>query len=442
MSYRNAIVLTVAATVLVVGLSAAVSASSHGGAEAGAESSAYAGTHVSFDTSNNAVVNYTVDGATVFSSAQVESRSSAESRGGAGIGVGAGGSLDLSALSVRGAAVANVNAEARASANVGFEGSASFEAHDNGNGVAVLKSGGEEQVVEVEVAADTEAEVSDESVVSFTSNGTESSFIVAGDGEAQYGEGNITARLGANTNAVLRSYGDEKTEDDERQEGLIADGDVAAEVQFTDDGSGEPAEFLSNTSVETDVNAGESVSLVVNRTESEGKVVMTTVTDGAIGTTEEVSVTVDGEAAAEAGSYSELEGAFGNEPRYLVVDGEAEAEAQVLVALDSFSEHGVTIEGEESEDDGGTEQESEDDGDGGTDEGGTEDGGDEGMGNETSEGGGTDDGSDGSGEDGGTDNETGGDGSAEDGDGQGMPGFTVVAALVAALTAVALRGNE
>jgi len=430
MLYSRYITLVVVATVLVVGMTAAVTASSHG------EGAAYAGTNVSFDTSSNAVVNYTVDGTTVFSSAQVESRSSAESRGGAGIGIGAGGSLDLSSLNVRGAAVANINTRARASANVEFESSANFEAHDNGNGVAVLKSGNDEQVVEVELAADSEAQTSEESVVTFSSDGAESSFIVAGDGEAQTNDGNVTARLGAGTNAAFRTYGEEKTQDDEQQESLIADGDVAAEVRFTGEGSGEPAEFLSNTSVETDVNAGESVSLVVDRAESEGKMLMTTVTDSAIGTTQNISVDVDGEAAAQAESYSELESAFGNEPRYLVVDREAESSAQVLVALDSFSEHGVTIEGEEGEETDGTEQDT----DGGTENNTAEDGGE-------TDGSAEDGGTDGGGDDGGTSNESTQDGEtdedgADGGDGQGLPGFTIVAALVASLTVIALRGRK
>jgi len=360
---------------------------------------AYAGTHVSFDTGENAVVNYTVDGATVFESAEVESRSDAEDRGGGGVSVGIGsggeGGVDLSELTdVRGAAVANVNAQARTSANVEFDNSAEFEAHDNGNGVAVLKSGDEEQLVKVEVATDAEAETADESVVTFTSDGTESSVIVAGEGEANVnGEGDVAAHLEKDTNAVIRAYGEEKTEDDEEQERLISEGDVAAEVQFGERGEGEvvgdPAEFLADTTVETETEteAENAVSITVDRAESEGKVIMTTVTDAAVGTTDELSVEVDGEAAAEADTYSELEAGMREEPRYLTVASEAESQAQVLVAVDSFSEHEITVEG-------GTDGEMDDDG--------------------------MDD-----------------DGESEDG--EGLPGFTVLVALVAALTVAVMR---
>lgn len=421
-------------TIVVVVLAAALLAMTVGASNhMGEGQQAYAGNNVSFDTSENAVVNYTVDGAEIFNSAEVEAKSSAEERGaagvGAGIGVGAGGGggVDLSALTdVRGAAVANVNANARASASVNFDSSAEFEAHDNGNGVAVLKSGDEEQLVEVEISADTEAETPNESVVTFTSDGTESSFIVAGEGRADVNEGgNVTANLGNSTNAVVRTYGDEKTEDDEEQERIISEGNAAAEVQFTEqDGDvvGSPAEFLPNTDIETEVNAGESVSLTVDRAESEGKVVMMTVTGAAVGTTEEINVEVDGNAAVEVDSYSELEGGIGEEMRYTVVDGDTEGKAQVLVAVESFSEHQITVEGEE---DDTTDNGSTDDTDG------TDSTTDDEMGSTDNETDGTD----------GTDNETmdGGEESDEQG-GEGLPGFTAIAAL-AALTAVALRSQ-
>lgn len=409
------VVAVFGAVLLTMAFSAA--ASSHGGEKA------YAGTHVEFDTSENAVTEFTVDGETVFDSLEVESRTEAEARGAAGVGVdvGAGvggeGGVDLSALSdVQGAAVANVNVEARASANVGFDSGAEFEAHDNANGVAVLKSGDEEQLVEVEIAADAEAETADQSVVTFTSDGTESSLIVAGEGEAGINdEGDVAAHLETGTNAVVRAYGEEKSEDDEQQERLIADGNVAAEVQFGEDREGEvagdPADFLSGTDVDVDIDAGESVSLTVDRTESEGKVVMTTVTDAAVGTTEELNVEIDGEAAVEADSYSELEAGIGEETRYLVTETEAEGQAQVLVAVDSFSERQVVVEGEEEE----TVDETDDDVDEETD--------DETDDEEVDE----------------TADETEDDDTADEE--EGLPGFTVVAALVAALTAVAARSR-
>jgi len=386
---------------------------------------------VSFDASGNGIVDYTVDGATVFESAKVESRSDAEARGATGvgvdIGVGGEGGIDLSSVAnLQGAAVANVNAQASASANVEFESSAEFEAHDNGNGVAVLKSGGEEQILELGVSSSAETETAQESAVTFTTEDTESSLIVAGEGEVGTNEqGNVTAHLESGTNAVVRAYGEEKTENEEQQERIIAEGKAAAEVQFTEEGgevAGDSAEFLSDTEVETEVDSGNSVSLAVDRTESEGKVVMTTVNDAAVGTTESLSVNVDGEAAAEAESYSELEAGIQQEPKYLVVDGEAESQAQVLVAVDSFSEREITVEGEESGTEDGTEQgETDDETEDTTEDDSMENGETE----NTTENGGMEDG------------ETDG---GEESSGEGMPGFTAVIALFVALATAVVVG--
>lgn len=86
--------------------------------------------------------------------------------------------------------------------------------------------------------------------------------------------------------------------------------------------------------------------MTAERSQSEGKVIITTLSQGAFGAAENAEVTVDGEAAAKASSYSELRSATegGEQSWYLVrQQSSAEASGEVLVAVNHFSERSVAV---------------------------------------------------------------------------------------------------
>ncbi len=347
MSHKR--LLAVAAVVALLTLGAASAVASAQDAEG------YAGAHVSFDTTDNAVVDYQVDGAEMFDSLEVEARSDAEERGGAGVGVDVGAGVDLGEVSDLVGANVAATATARTSANVDFDGSAGLSAHDNGNAVLVLEAGGDEQLVEVEVPADAEAEARSDVIVSTEQDGVEGSYIVVGEGEAGVNEeGDVTAHLEEDARMVFRAHTEGATDDDEEQERIISDGNAAAEVQFVGDHDEvDGAAYLADVEAEGHDTGEDRVEVEVERVEADGKVVMTTVSEAAVGVSQAFDVTVDGEAATEVDTYADLEAAAdGDEPAYKVVgETTAESNAQVLVALDHFSERSFQVSSADEEDD-------------------------------------------------------------------------------------------
>lgn len=333
-----------------------------------AQSEAYAGTHVSFETSANAVTDYAVDGESMLSSVKVQSASSAESSGivSAGTSLSAVTSLEGTGLSL--------GAQSQTSATVDVEGSASMDAHDNSNGVLVVRSGGEEQYVQANLSSGAEAESkSDSRVTVTTADGVKGSFIVVGDGEVAVNEdGNVAANLGQEGTLVFRAYPDGKSDDDATEEQLIAQGQAAGEVHVMSR-NGETVTdtvaYTGETTIEAQQSAEGEVEMTIDRAAHEGKVVITTVSESAMETANGVSVAVDGEAAAEASSYSELKGAIGSDQsKYLVrQSSSASASTEVLVAVNHFSERTVTMsdsDGSSSTDDGSNDGSSGDGGDG------------------------------------------------------------------------------
>jgi PGF-CTERM protein len=335
------------------------------------DASAYAGTHVSFDVEQNAVVDYAVGGEAVLDSVKVQSESASD-------GGLFDGSLDLAAVTSIEGSVLSLDASANAEAEVSAEGSASMTAHDNDHGILVVESGGEDQVVVANVSSGASAEATSDSQVEVTTaNGTEGAFVVAGNGSVTVNdEGDVSARLGADSHLVFRAYPDEKSERAERTEEYIASGTVTGEV-YVEQQDGElvtdTVTYGQRTAIEAEQSAEDTVTMTVNRTRQQGKIVVTSVSEAAVGTVSNVDVTVDGEAAARASSYSELEGAIGGDTSKYVVEqsSSAEASAKVYVALNHFSERQVQMQGQQTEDGGTTT-----DGDGTTDDDdGTTDGG-------------------------------------------------------------------
>jgi len=314
---------------------------------------AFAGAHVSFQTDGSAITNYSVDGATIAENVTVESRSTYVSR------LGLGADVRLSAVTSVAGTSTSLAARTETSATVETGGSAELRAHDSDHGQLVVDAGGESQYVQANLTEGAETEQHGESRLTVeTADGSEATFIVAGDGEVTANEdGDVAASLSEDAQLVVRSYDESRDESDEQIEQYVANGTATAEAYVTER-SGEIVNstiaYGQETTVEASQTAESEVTFTVDRTESEGKILVTSVSEAAVGSVEDLNVTVDGEAAAEVESYSELEGAIGEEPRYMVVsEGSADADATVLVGIDHFSEREVTMSGDDSGSDDG-----------------------------------------------------------------------------------------
>jgi PGF-CTERM protein len=199
-----------------------------------------------------------------------------------------------------------------------------------------------------------------------TENGTEATFLVVGEGDATVNDdGDVTARLGEDARLVFRSYPEGKDDRDEKQEDLIAQGEAKAEAYVMADGGNESetgddeqvvvdtVSYGDNTTVEVAESAEGKISLAVNRTTHEGTIVVTSVSEQALNATEDLEVAVDGEAAVEARTYSQLQSAVGSDQSRYVVEsaasGSADASADVLVAVNHFSERTISMQSSASE---------------------------------------------------------------------------------------------
>ena len=334
-------------TVLVVLLLVASSTFPVGTAAATQQGEAYAGTHIEFETTSNAIVDYSVDGNTVFQSVQVQSQSTAENRGNVQAGAG------LSAVTDIAGAALSLDSQTEVSATMTAESGAAMEAHDNSRGILVVRSGGESQYVTANVSSSSRAESeSDQRVVVTSEDGTQGTFIVIGDGEVTVNDqGNVSANLGSDGKLVFRSYSEGRNEENERKEQLISEGKAAAEVyvmQTGDQGSefaADVVQYGEDTTVEVTQQTEGTVQMTAERSQRQGKIIITSVSEQAISSVENLQVTIDGEAAAEASSYSDLESAIGSDtPRFLVrQQSGAQASADVLVAVDHFSTREITM---------------------------------------------------------------------------------------------------
>jgi hypothetical protein len=224
-------------------------------------------------------------------------------------------------------------------------------------------------MVHANLSSDSEANSeSEERVVVTKDDGSQGTFIVVGDGEVVVNdEGNVTAEVEEGSQLVYRQYTDgERSENDEQQERMIQNGTATAEVYLesaaessqdsaengSDDGEEAAAsvvEYGQDTTVEVTSRSENSINMTAERTQSEGKVVLTSVSEEAISNAEDIEVLVDGEAAAEADSYSEVEQAAqdGDSSAYYVSQSaSAEATTDVAIGINHFSERDVTMQSE------------------------------------------------------------------------------------------------
>ncbi|WP_178915864.1 hypothetical protein [Natronomonas gomsonensis] len=347
---HRAVLLSALLVVSLVGAAAAPAAAQ----STDAEGEAYAGSHVQFNTTGSAVSNYAVGDAVIVENVSVQSSEEARSQAGLGLDVGLS-----AATSIVGSAV-ETRTEADASVRLGFESGAAMQAHDNARGIFQVQANDSAQMVQANLSNDAEAESeSDERVVVTKDDGNQGAFIVVGDGEVVVNEeGNVTAEVEEGSQLVYRQYdGDgERSEDDDEQERMIQNGTATAEVYLQESAeTGEEAgaatasvvEYGQDTAIEVESQSREEVNMTVERTQSQGKVVLTSVSESAFDNAEDIEVFVDGEAAAQADSYSEVEQSAmeGDEPRYYVSQSSsAEATANVAIGIDHFSERAVSMQ--------------------------------------------------------------------------------------------------
>ncbi|MDJ1432381.1 hypothetical protein [Halostagnicola sp. A-GB9-2] len=361
MSRITAIALVVLLTTATLSVAAVGGAAGAGAQEstqsADADGEAYVGTHVEFETSSNAVTGYSVGGEEVFENVSVESQSDHDSE------AGIGGSTGLSAVTNISGLGLELGAQTETRAEIGTEGSASMSVHDSDRGILTVNAGGESQYVEATLSGESNATAeSDGDVVVVESDNRSGAFMVAGNGEVDVNDnGDVTAELESDSTLVYRSYDDGERDDAaQEQERLIADGTATAEV-YADEQDGERvadvATYGQDIAVETQAESEDRLEMTAERAESEGTVIITTVSEAALAGAEsadDLEVTVDGEVAAEASSYSELEGAIGgDESAYMVTQSsEADAAADVLIGINHFSERDVAVQNASGDDDG------------------------------------------------------------------------------------------
>lgn len=317
------------------------------------QADAYSGTHVAFDTSDGALLEYSVNGQTVFESVKVQSQSQVNG----GLGVGA----DISAVSGFSGAGLSLESQTQVQATVTSDSGAELVSHDNSRGILVVSADGDSQYVSANLSAEADAtQDGTERVVVTHADGTQGVFLVVGDGEVTVNDrGNVTAQIGSGDRLVYRSYSEGRSSDDEQQEDLITSGEAAAEVYVVTEEGGEQAadvvQYSEDTTVEVTEQSEGRLRMTAERSESEGKVIITTVSEEAFDSVQDVNVTVDGQAATEVSTYSDLRAAAsgGDRSAYMVrQESSAQAKGEVLVGVNQFSTRDVTVE--ESDDGDGT----------------------------------------------------------------------------------------
>lgn len=339
----------VVAALAVLASTAPAAAVATGGTQGG---DAYTGTYVSFGTESDAVTDYSVTERTVVESVAVQSTDEAE----AGGNLIADADVDLAAVTGFTGASVSVDARAETGAVVRAESGAELRANDNDRGVLVVDAGSESQYVRANLSSDASAEADGERRVVVTKEGgTEGVFLVVGEGDVTVNEaGNVTAELGSGSKLVYRQYREGRSDNEKAQERLITSGLAAAEVYYGAEGSASDTgsqavsvvRYDAGTTVEVTERSTNGVTMTVDRSASEGRVVIVSVSEKAVESAEDLSVTVDGEAAARVESYGELEGAIGGDRSAYTVrsDSNARAATDVAVAVNHFSAREVSVQ--------------------------------------------------------------------------------------------------
>jgi PGF-CTERM protein len=375
--------LVVAATLVVSAVGTpAVAATTNAEASGQTQAAAHSGTFISFDTTDSAIVDYTVDGETVVEGLRVQSAAATESQAGVDLGVASDFMFSAAGLSV----TSGLDAGAGTSAVLEAESGAEIVTHDNDRGIVVVRSNDESHVARFNGSDGAEAErASEQRAVITTDDGATATVIATGDGNVSISEdGNVTATTEGEGTVVYRQYSGERSQSEQQQERMIANGTAVAEVYLqaagdaateadddsdddetpaatdsptataTDDADEEATErsadvvrYSQDTTIEVTQQSASTFNATVERAESEGKMVIMSVSERAFEGAENAEVYVDGEAAAEASSYSEVRSAAdgGDTSTYLVrSSSSARASSDVVVGINHFSERQVSMQ--------------------------------------------------------------------------------------------------
>jgi PGF-CTERM protein len=370
----KALVVAVTLVVSAVGTPVAAAATTNA-ASSQSSAQAQSGTYVSFGTADSAIVDYTVNGKTVVDRMSVQSASEAKSQAGGELGLSGDAGFSGAGLSLAS------SFDASTSATVQSESGAEIIAHDNDRGIVVVKSNGESHVARFNSSDDSEAEQASEKRAVITSNdGATATVIVVGEGNVTVSDGgNVTAMAEEDSRVVYRQYEGERNDSEKQQERMIANGTAVAEVYVqaagdaaseagdddsdstptatdspTEDSSEEAKErsadvvrYSEDTTIEVTEQSANTFNATVERSQSEGKVVIMSVSEAAFENAENAEVYVDGEAAAQASSYSEVRSATndGETSKYLVrSSSSAQASSDVVVGINHFSERQVSMQ--------------------------------------------------------------------------------------------------
>jgi PGF-CTERM protein len=370
--------LAVAVTLVVsaVGTPVAAAATANTGQQTSGQ--VQSGTFVSFETSEDAIVDYTVNGKTVVDRMSVQSASKAESQSSGGLGVSVSGSVFAGAgLSV----ASTFSADASTTATIQSESGAEIVAHDNDRGIVVVKANGESHVARFNGTNDSDAQkVSEQRAIITSDDGATATVLVVGDGNVTVSDsGNVTAMAEENGRVVYRQYDGQRTKSEKQQERMIANGTAVAEVYLQAAGDAasdgddsdatptatpteEPSEeatertadvvrYSEDTTIEVTERSASTFNATVERSQSQGKVVVMSVSEAAFENAENAEVYVDGEAAAQASSYSAVKAATnnGDTSKYLVrSSSSAQASTDVVVGINHFSAREVSVQSEDS----------------------------------------------------------------------------------------------
>jgi len=381
----KALVVAVALVVSAVGTPVAAATTNATGQQTSGQ--AQSGTYVSFETADSAVVDYTVNGKTLVERMSVQS--TAEARGGAGSDLGIDGDTAFTGAGLN--LASSFSAGVSTQATIESESGAEIVAHDNDRGIAVVSANGESQVARFNGSDGSEAQKESEKRAVVTSDdGATATVIVIGDGNVSVSDGDVTAQTAEDGKIVYRQYEGERSDSEKQQERMIQNGTAVAEVylQAAGDaasGSGdetptatstatstatpteEPSEdakersadvvrYSEDTTIEVTEQSANTFNATVERAQSEGKVVIMSVSDAAFDNAENAEVYVDGEAATEASSYSEVQAATedGETSKYLIrSSGSAQASSDVVVGINHFSTREVSMQSDGSGDGSG-----------------------------------------------------------------------------------------
>lgn len=329
------------------------------------DESDHVGANVRFNTTSEAIVDYTVDGETLIQNLSVQSRRRARSLGDFGPGV------ELESVTDVGAAPISLHGATGTHVTIATESDARIRANDNERGILLVRASGTGQYVTATLAgAATTEQVSSSRVVISQADGTHGAFIVVGEGSVTVNRnGNVLTDLGPRATLVYRQYDRKRSESDQHQERLIAEGTAVAElsVQLANesgrladergqqaDESAQQAEgvvanvinYSRDTSIDVTRTGTGRIRFTVQRQTKQGAVVVTTVSKEAFAPEDGIWVTVDGNAATRASSYSDVVSATagGGTSKFLVRPSTGTRDsADVVIGINHFSRRSIAV---------------------------------------------------------------------------------------------------